>query len=443
MAGEKRTQVNICLPLDRVLDQREVVKGYTREQAIEEAKRCLKCKKPACVGSCPAGQDIGGYVQAIARGDFDEALRIIYERNPLPGCCGRVCAHKCEGTCVRGKKGEPIAIMHLKRAASDYGDIKKALPPSSGKKVAVVGSGPAGLAAAWHLALDGHKVTVFEQKPVAGGMMVMCIPPYRLPREVLAKDIRRITDLGVEIRLNAPIDQKHGVDELFKEGYRAVFLGIGTLKPKTLGIPGEELEGVEHVIPFLESINLHGRKKIGKRVAVVGAGYSAMDAVRISRRLGSESFIVYRRMREQMPASKEEVHEAEEEGCTMNLLINPTRVIGKDGRVAGLECIRQELGPPDSSGRPAPVPVKGSEFTIDCDMLIQAISQEPDMSCFRPGEFRLTKWNTFEVDPGTFQTSKKGVWSAGDDVSGPKTITDAIGDAFKACENIKAYLKTV
>ncbi|MEM4728170.1 MAG: NAD(P)-dependent oxidoreductase [Thermoplasmata archaeon] len=440
MGGEKRTPINVCSPIERIRDFREVVKGYSREEAIEEAKRCLKCKKPACVPSCPVGQRIPEYIAAIAEGNFDKALGIIMENNPLPGVCGRVCTKKCETTCVRGKKGEPIAIHLLKRAAADFGKVELRPLAATGKRVAVVGSGPAGLALSFKLALRGHGVTIFEQKPVAGGMMALCIPPYRLPRDVLDADIRRITDLGVNIQLNSPINRERGVDELFAEGYDAVFLGLGTLKPKSLGIPGEELEGVEHVIPFLESVNLRGRTKVGKRVAVVGAGYSAMDAVRTARRLGAEAFIVYRRMREQMPASQEEVREAEEEGCSLNLLVNPIRVLGKDGKVAGLECVRMELGPPDNSGRPAPIPIKGSEFRIECDMLIQAISQEPDLSGFKPGEFRLTKWNTLEVSE-TMQTSRRGVWAAGDVVTGPQTIAAAIAGANRAAEDILHFLK--
>ncbi len=439
MAGEKRTPVNVCSPLERVRDFREVVRGYSREEAVEEAKRCLRCKKPSCVPSCPIGQRIPEYIAAIAQGDFDGALRIILESNPLPGVCGRVCTKRCEATCVRGKKGEPIAIHLLKRAAADFGQVSLRAPPPTGKRVAVVGSGPAGLAVSLRLALAGHNVTIFEQRPVAGGMMALCIPPYRLPREVLASDIKRITDLGVELRLSSPIDKGRGIDDLFREGYGAVFVGIGTLKPKKLGIPGEELEGVEHVIPFLESVNCHGRTRVGKRVAVVGAGYSAMDAVRTARRLGSEAFIVYRRMREQMPASGEEVEEAEEEGCRLNLLVNPVRVLGRDGRVAGLECVRMELGPPDSSGRPAPIPVKGSEFTIECDLLIQAISQEPDVACFHPGELNLTKWGTLEVSE-TMQTSKKGVGAAGDAVTGPQTIAAAIDGGNRAANDIIRFL---
>eukprot|EP01105_Mastigella_eilhardi_P028472 TRINITY_DN93_c0_g1_i5.p1 TRINITY_DN93_c0_g1~~TRINITY_DN93_c0_g1_i5.p1 ORF type:complete len:1643 (-),score=495.73 TRINITY_DN93_c0_g1_i5:103-4890(-) len=427
--------------VERAKDFNEVMQGYTKEEAIAEASRCLHCPKPRCVDGCPCAINIPEYIAAVKTGDFNKAFSIVTSRNPLIGSCGRVCPHFCEAKCIRGLKGEPLAIDWLKRAASDYGDAKNLCAPATGKKVAIVGSGPAGLVAAWHLALAGHKCTIFEGKGVAGGMMVLCIPPYRLPRDVLARDIERIKSLGVEIKLNSPINDQHSIDDLLtKDGFDAVFLGIGTLKPKKLGIEGEEAQGVEHVIPYLESVNVAGRKEIGKKVAVVGAGYSAMDAVRVARRLGSESFIVYRRERDQMPASKDEIHEAEEEGVVMHTLIAPHKIIVKDGKVAGLECIKQKLGAPDRSGRPAPEAIPGSNFVIDCDMVIQAISQEPDMVGISK-EIKLSKWNTFEVDETTMATNKAKVWAAGDAVTGPKTIVEGVAATLKAVAAINAFLK--
>jgi pyruvate-ferredoxin/flavodoxin oxidoreductase len=438
----KRVPIAVRAPAERAKDMKEVVLGYTKDQAVAEAKRCLTCKKPFCKEGCPQALPIPEYIDAIAKGDFGKSFQLIMGRMPLIGICGRVCPHNCEARCIRGKKGEPLAIEALKRAASDYGALSLPAPPAAtGKRVAVVGSGPAGLAAAYYLAQQGHKVVIFEQKAVAGGMLSLCIPPYRLPREVVKADIDRVVSLGVEIRLNSPINAQHSVaDLLSKDGFNAVFIGVGTLKPKSLGIAGEDAAGVEHVIPFLESIWLTGRTQIGKRVAVIGAGFSAMDAVRTAKRLGSEAFIVYRRQREQMPASPEEVHEAEEEGCTLHLLTNPTKVIVKDGKVAGIECQKQRLGAPDRSGRPAPEPIPGSEYTIECDMVIQAISQEPELAPLKDTGFKVSKWNTIEVDPATFATAVPGVWAAGDAVTGPKTIVEAVADAWKAAENIHATL---
>lgn len=434
----KRVVIRERAPAERVRDFAEVVLGYTREEAIEEAKRCLGCKKPGCVEGCPIHLAIPQYIGAIAKGDFAEASRIILALNPLIGICGRVCPHACEAKCVRAKKGQPLAIEYLKRAASDFGSIPAApAAPATGKKIAVVGAGPAGLAAAYHLALSGHSVTIFEQKQAAGGMMVLCIPPYRLPRDTLKADIDRILALGVQLKLGVTVGKDGLTLESLLKDFNAVFLGIGTLRPKQLGIPGEDAKGVEHVIPFLESINLGGRKTIGKKVAVVGAGYSAMDAVRSARRLGSDAFIVYRRMREQMPASPEEVKEAEEEGVTMHLLTNPVKVVVKDGAVAGIEVQRQKLGAPDRSGRPAPEPIPGSEFVIDCDMVIQAISQEPETAGFET--CKLSKWNTFEVND-KFATTIPRVWAAGDAVTGPKTIIEAVADALKAVKDMNEFL---
>jgi pyruvate-ferredoxin/flavodoxin oxidoreductase len=470
-AGGKRDMTK-AIPMrrrpaeERVKDFKHVALGYSIEEAVDEAKRCLGCKKPGCMENCPISVPIPEFIGEIAKGDFGAAFKSVMKVNPLVSVCGHVCPHACELKCVRGKKGQPVSIEYLKRAAAEYGAPAKTdeLTTSSGiiaagielmkraaeigasflglgstdKKVAVIGSGPAGLIASYHLALLGHKVTIFEQKSVAGGMMSLCIPTYRLPREALKADIDRILALGVELKLNTRIGPGGmSLDDLLNI-YNAVFIGSGTLKPKQLGIPGEDAKGVEHVIPYLESINIDGRKTIGKKVAVVGAGFSALDAVRSSKRLGSEAFILYRRQREQMPASPEEVSEAEEEGIKLMTLTNPVRVIVKDGQVAGIECQKQKLGDPDSSGRPAPVAIPGSEYVIECDAVIQAISQEPDMEPF-PG-FKLSKWKTFVVND-KFETSIPRVWAAGDAVSGPKTIIDAGGDALKAAKAIDAFLK--
>ncbi|BFU20868.1 glutamate synthase beta subunit putative [Entamoeba histolytica] len=424
-------------PEERINDWKEVVVGYSKEETIEEASRCLGCKKPGCVPTCPAHINIPEYIIHLKKGEFNEATNVILKDMPLLHICGRVCPHYCEKTCVKAKRGGELQIMELKRSAITYAneeDIKIDIAPDTSKKVAVVGSGPAGLAAAYFLRLKGHKVVVYEQKHKLGGMMILCIPPYRLPRDKLDEDIDRIKRLGIEFRTNAKVDN---IPSLLNE-YDAVFVGIGTLKRKVLGIPGEDLIGVEHVIPYLESINTFARKTIGKKVAVVGAGFSAMDAVRVARRLGSEAFIIYRRSEHEMPASSSEIEEAKEEGVTMMTLCNPTKIIGdENGKVKGIECIKMKLGESDESGRAAPVPIPGSEFVIDCDMVIQAISQVVDLGCC-PG-VELTQYGTLKVDEN-YKTSINGLYAAGDCITGPKSIVDAVGDAHRASNAIHEYL---
>jgi len=324
--------------------------------------------------------------------------------------------------------------MALKRAASDFSS--RPAPEAGkdiGKKVAIIGSGPAGLACAYHLRKAGVACTIFEQKSVAGGMMALCIPSYRLPRDMLKLDIDRILAMGVELKLNTTFGKDVTLEQLQKE-FDAVVLAIGSQKPKKLKIPGEEAKGVEPVIQFLESINVGGRKQIGKKVVVVGGGFSAMDAVRAARRLGSEATIVYRREREQMPATKDEVEEAEQEGVKMELLSQPVEVIVKDGAVAGLKCIRMKLGAADKTGRPAPEPIPGSEFVIECDQVIQAISQESELAGV---DAKTSDWNSIEADANG-RTSLPKVWAAGDAVTGPKTIVDAVAAAIVATKDIIA-----
>jgi len=324
--------------------------------------------------------------------------------------------------------------MSLKRAASDF--CSRPVPAAGkeiGKKVAIIGSGPAGLACAYHLRKAGVSCTIYEQKAVAGGMMALCIPSYRLPRDMLKADIDRVLAMGVELKLNTTFGVDVKLEEL-KEQFDAVVFAIGSQKPKKLKIPGEDAKGVEHVIRFLESINIDNRKEIGKKVVVVGAGFSAMDAVRAARRLGSEATIVYRRDREQMPATKDEVAEAEQEGVKLELLAQPVEVIVKDGAVAGLKCIRMKLGAADATGRPAPEPIPGSEFVIECDQVIQAISQESDLSGV---DAKASDWQGVQADENG-RTSIEKVWAAGDAVTGPKTIVDAVAGAITVVKDILA-----
>eukprot|EP01107_Rhizomastix_libera_P002311 TRINITY_DN13_c0_g1_i5.p1 TRINITY_DN13_c0_g1~~TRINITY_DN13_c0_g1_i5.p1 ORF type:complete len:1625 (+),score=488.79 TRINITY_DN13_c0_g1_i5:200-5074(+) len=434
----KRVAVSMLPAGPRSKNFEEACLGYNKEEATEESKRCLGCKKPGCAEQCPAHLPIPQYIAAIKAGEYTKAAELVTDVYPFLHVCGRVCPHTCEAKCVRGKKGEPLAIELLKRFAADNGTPAKAsVAPASGKKVAVIGSGPAGLQAAYLLARAGHKVTIFEQKSVAGGMMALCIPPYRLPRKMLQADIDRVLALGVELKLNTKISN---IDELMKEqGFAAVFMGCGTMMPKCLNIPGDDAQGVEHVLPFLESVNINGRKTVGKKVAVIGAGFSAMDAVRTAKRLGADAMIIYRRDRDQMPATKEEVHEAEEEGCVLHTLVDPVEILTKDGKVCGIKCIRQKLGAPDASGRAAPEPIPNSEFTIECDMVIPAISQRPELDSFADIK-QCCKYNTVTVDE-KFMTTRAGVFAAGDNVTGPKTIIEAVADATKAVQGMIEFLK--
>ena len=421
---------------ERIHNFDEVALGYSREEAMAEAQRCLACKKNPCNEACPLHCCPAEYIDFIAQGDFDKALAQILEYNALANSCGRVCVHYCEGKCTLGKKGTALAIAYLKRAAADYGQATVKAGAPTGKKVAIIGSGPAGLTVAWECAKAGHAVTIFETHGLEGGMLWAGIPSYRLPREAIKQDVQRILDLGVELRLESPISSEKQVLDLLDE-YNAVFIGIGAHEPRWMGIEGEDLQGVVHAVDFLRDVNLGKAVQVGKKTAVIGGGNVAMDAVRTARRLGANSFIVYRRAREQMPADEAEIVETEDEGIVFHFLTNPQRVLGRDGRMTGLECLRMELGEPDESGRRSPVPVEGSEFVIEADMMIQAISQQPDISWLaKDSRFKTTRWHTFEVDPETNETSVEGVFAAGDVVSGPATIVEAVADARKAAEGI-------
>lgn len=428
------------LPVEtRVKSFDEVVLGYSEEQVVEEASRCLQCKEPGCTSMCPVGQNPKKYVGLVAEGRFEEAMEAIIDRNPLPGVCGRVCTHPCEDGCVLGKKGDPVAIAWVKRFVADHVKPELEKRGETGKSVAVVGSGPAGLAAAFDLAKMGHSVTIYERNPVFGGMLTVGIPAFRLPREVVERDVAQIEKLGVKIRLNTCVGDEIPLENLLEE-YDAVFLGIGAHEPKWMGIPGEELGGVEHVLTFLREVNLSGSVDIGPRVGVVGGGSAAIDAVRTSLRLGADPFIIYRRTRREMPADPVEVVEAEEEGIPFNFLTNPVKILGEAGRVTGVECVRMELGDVDQSGRPRPVPVEGSEHVMPLDTLIEAISQKPDLRMFeKVKDLRVNKWGLIEVDE-KYCTSIKGVFSAGDVVTGPKTVAEAIKGGKEAAKHIHKYL---
>ncbi|NLD48150.1 MAG: NADPH-dependent glutamate synthase [Clostridiaceae bacterium] len=437
----------------------EVALGYTEQMAIEEAQRCLNCKHKPCMEGCPVNVKIPEFVSLIAEGKFEEAYEKIQETNSLPAICGRVCPQEtqCELFCVRAKKGESVAIGRLERFAADWfmanckPDTEK--PAGKGKKVAVIGSGPASLTCAGDLAKIGFEVTIFEAFHVPGGVLMYGIPEFRLPKALVQKEISKIKDLGVDIKTNMVIGKVLSLDELKEEGFDAVFIGSGAGLPSFMGIPGENLNGVYSANEFLTRINLMKAYKfpdcdtpvkVGKNVAIVGGGNVAMDAARSAKRLGAENvYIVYRRSESEMPARLEEVHHAREEGIVFKLLNNPTRIIGtEDGWVKGMECIEMDLGEPDSSGRRRPVAKQGSEYILDVETVIIAIGQSPNpmITSTTPG-LDTQKWGGIITDEDTGATSKPGVFAGGDAVTGAATVILAMGAGKKAAKAIAEYLK--
>jgi heterodisulfide reductase subunit A len=420
-------------------------------QAVPNKYTIDKRGWPPCKDACPAHIDVQGYVALIGQGKFAEALALIRQTIPFPGVIGRVCNHPCEEVCNRGKYDQPVAICSLKRFVADVEQDLAPLPAIEvhrDQTVAIVGAGPAGLTAAHDLALHGYGVTVFEALPVAGGMLAVGIPDYRLPRNVLDREIARIEALGVKIKLNTPVGGSGGpsLDDLSRD-YDAVFVAVGAHLERQLRIEGEELAGVAPGAVFLRELNLGHPLSVGKRVAVVGGGNVAIDAARSALRLGArEVTIVYRRSRAEMPASVWEVEDAEDEGIHFHFLANPIRILGQDGHVAGIECMRMELGEPDASGRRRPIPIAGSEFLLDVDMVIPAIGQTPDLRFMGPGDagphaLPVTRWETLAADPDTLATGIPGVFAGGDAVSGPATAIKAIAAGKRAAASIHRYLQ--
>ncbi|MDD5711897.1 MAG: NAD(P)-binding protein [Smithellaceae bacterium] len=416
-------------------------------QAIPSGFAIDKLGTSPCKAACPTHISVQGYVALIAAGKYQEALKLIKKDNPFPIVCGRVCNHPCEEACMRGKVEQPIDIMHLKQFVADLdmnADTRYVpeVKEKKGKKIAVIGAGPAGLTAAYYLAIEGYDVEVFEALPVAGGWLAVGIPEYRLPKDVLRAEIKVIEDLGVKIHLNTKIGKDVPFEKL-KADFDAVFIGCGAVLSSKMDVPGEDLQGVIHGVDYLKRVNLGEKVFLGDKVAVIGGGNVAMDAVRTAVRTGSKDvFILYRRSRKEMPASPEEIEEAMEEGINMEFLVAPVRILGKDGKVTGIECIRMELGEPDASGRRRPVPVKGSEFVIDVDAVVPAIGQAADLG-FVPQEsgIAINKWNTFEADSVTFATSVPGVFAGGDVVTGPATVVKAVYAGKEAAVSIDRYLK--
>ncbi len=439
----------------------EVALGYSLEQAKAEASRCIQCKKRNCVDGCPVGVDIPDFIKAIREGNMPEAVRILKSKNSLPGICGRVCPQEtqCEQTCSLAKKGAPIAIGRLERFVADWeranmgAAIAIDLPSSSGKRVAVVGSGPAGLTAAADLAKLGHSVTIFEALHVAGGVLMYGIPEFRLPKEIVQAEVDYVASLGVKIELDSVIGKLVTIDELLNSGYYAVFLGTGAGLPMFLNIPGENLNGIYSANEFLTRVNLMKAYrfpeydtpvKVGRRVAVIGGGNVAMDSARCALRLGAEQvYIVYRRSEVEMPARREEVENAMEEGIEFKLLTNPKRMLGNEQNwVVGMECYEMELGEPDDSGRRRPIVKPGSEFIIDVDVVIVALGTRPNPLIAATTEgLETTRWGTVVADEETGKTVKPKVWAGGDIVTGAATVISAMGAGKHAAADIDEYLR--
>ncbi|MBO5231972.1 MAG: NADPH-dependent glutamate synthase [Clostridia bacterium] len=436
----------------------EVALGYTEEMAINEARRCLNCKNKPCVSKCPVGIDIPAFIAKVAEGDFEAAYNVLTRYTSLPAVCGRVCPQEvqCESVCVRGIKGESVGIGRLERFVADWhrnnGKKIAAKVETNGKKVAVIGSGPAGLTAAGDLAKKGYAVTVFEALHLAGGVLVYGIPEFRLPKDIVKAEIENLKALGVEINTNMVIGKILTIDELMEMGYEAVFIGSGAGLPRFMGIPGESLNGVYSANEFLTRINLMKAYKDdsktpvrhGKKVAVVGGGNVAMDAARCAKRLGAEEvYIVYRRSMDELPARKEEVEHAEEEGIVFKTLVNPIEVFGdENGNVKGLRCIKMELGEPDESGRRRPVEVQGSEFDLEVDCMIMSIGTSPNplIRSTTPG-LETNKRGCIITKDESGLTSRTAVYAGGDAVTGAATVILAMGAGKNAATAIDEYLK--
>ncbi|NFB18655.1 NADPH-dependent glutamate synthase [Clostridium botulinum] len=454
----KRVSVKEQDPNKRITNFDEVCLGYTEEDAIEEAKRCLHCKKPMCVGKCPVSVNIPEFIEHIKKGEFEKAAKAIAKDSALPAVCGRVCPQEtqCEGKCVLGIKGEPVAIGKLERFVADW-SRKNNVDLSSteekkNKKVAVIGSGPAGLTCAGDLAKKGYDVTIFEALHEPGGVLVYGIPEFRLPKDTVVKhEIDNVKKLGVKIETNVIVGRTVTIDDLVEEeDFQAIFIGSGAGLPKFMGIPGENLNGVFSANEFLTRTNLMKAFKeeydtpikVGEKVAVVGGGNVAMDAARTAKRLGAEVYIVYRRSESELPARVEEVHHAKEEGIKLNLLTNPVEILGdENGWVKGMKCIKMELGEPDQSGRRRPIEIPGSEFTIELDSVIMSLGTSPNPLIASTTEgLESTKRGCIVAEEETGATTKVGVFAGGDAVTGAATVILAMGAGKKAAKAIDEYL---
>ena len=450
------------VPNLRARNFNEVALGYAAEQAQAEANRCIQCPKHSCIDGCPVEIDIPGFIKAIGDGDMPGAVRILKDKNSLPGICGRVCPQEtqCEATCVLAKREAPIAIGRLERYVADWerANMKSVnspivQPAPTGKRVAVVGSGPASLTAAADLAKLGHSVTIFEALHVAGGVLMYGIPEFRLPKDIVQAEVGYVASLGVELELDSVVGKTVTVDELSSNGYQAVFLAPGAGAPMFLNIPGENLNGIYSANEFLTRVNLMKAYrfpeydtpvKVGKRVAVIGGGNVAMDSARCALRLGAdEVYIIYRRSEVEMPARREEVENAMEEGIQFKLLTNPKSFIGdENGQVKALELYEMELGEPDENGRRRPIPKPDTEYIFEIDVAVVALGTRPNpIIPSTTKDLETTRWGTILTDEATGKTSKPGVWCGGDMATGAATVISAMGAGKRAATNIDEYLR--
>ena len=446
-------------PAVRATNFEEVCLGYTLEQAQLEASRCLNCKNPRCIAACPVGIQIPQFIEALREGNIQSAAEIISRDSSLPSICGRVCPQEtqCEGSCILGIKGESVAIGKLERFVGDWrlnNPQPTTIPASNGKKVAVIGSGPAGLACASDLAKLGYEVTVFEALHEVGGVLVYGIPEFRLPKtDVVAKEIESVRSLGVKFETDVIVGRTVTIDSLMDdEGFDAVFIGSGAGLPRFMGIEGENLNGVLSANEFLTRANLMRAYDeqydtpiyVGKSVVVVGGGNVAMDAVRTAKRLGAEATIIYRRSEAELPARVEEVHHAKEEGIEFRMLTNPTHILGdENGWVKGINCLKMELGEPDASGRRSPIEVAGSDFEIECDVVIMALGTSPNPLIASTTDALETSRRGCIIADEDGRTSRKGVFAGGDTVTGAATVILAMGAGRKAAKAIDEYIKSL
>ena len=454
----KKVPVREQDPKVRATNFEEVCLGYNAEEAMEEATRCINCKNAKCIQGCPVAINIPAFIKEVKEGNFEGAYKTIGLSSALPAICGRVCPQEtqCEGKCIRGIKGEPVSIGKLERFVADYAlehDIKPVgAEEKNGHKVAVIGSGPAGLTCAGDLAKMGYDVTVFEALHELGGVLVYGIPEFRLPKQkVVAKEIEKVKELGVKFETNVVIGKSTTIDMLIEEeGFEAVFIGSGAGLPKFMGIPGETANGVFSANEYLTRSNLMKAFDdsydtpivAGKKVAVVGGGNVAMDAARTALRLGAEVHIVYRRSEEELPARVEEVHHAKEEGVIFDLLTNPTEIVTEDGWVKGMKCVKMELGEPDASGRRRPVVIEGSEFEMEVDTVIMSLGTSPNPLISSTTEgLEVNKWKCIVADEEFGKTSKGGVYAGGDAVTGAATVILAMGAGKAGAKGIHEYLK--